>query len=72
MKRKTLKIPETMAELAKIAPDVAYEKRCKLRFLGNDDGSFLIFKDGEAYLFEETREITVVRLYYKLLWLLGE
>lgn len=72
MKRKMLKIPETMLELTKIADDLVYKKRCKMRYLGGNDEHFLVFKDGEAYLFEETREITIERLYYKLLWLLGE
>lgn len=65
-------VPETMAELGKIVSDLAFEKRCKMRYMADNDGSFFVCKDGEMYLFEETREMTVERLYHKLIWLLGE
>lgn len=72
MKKRTIEIPETMLELTKIADELTYQKRCKMRYLGGNDEHFLIFKDGQAYLFEETREITIERLYHKLIWLLGD
>lgn len=65
-------VPETMEELGKKASDLAIEKRCKMRYMEGNDGSFFVCKDGEMYLFEETREMTVDRLYHKLIWLLGE
>jgi hypothetical protein len=65
-------VPETMEELGKMASDLAIEKRCKMRYMAGNDGSFFICKDGEMHLFEETREMTVERLYHKLIWLLGE
>ena len=69
---KVEQLPETMAELGKIASDLAIEKRCSMRYIDDSDGSFFIVKDSEMYLFKETREITVSRLYHKLIWLLGE
>ena len=65
-------VPETMTELGKIASDLAIEKRCAMRYIDDSDGSFFIIKDSEMYLFKETRELTVSRLYHKLIWLLGE
>ena len=65
-------IPETMQDLSKFASKLCIQKRAELKFLGGNDEHFLIFKDGEAYLFEETREITIERLYHKLIWLLGD
>lgn len=64
-------VPETMIELGKLASDLCIEKICKMRYMGYTDESFFICKNGEMYLFEETREMTVERLYYKLIWLLG-
>lgn len=69
---KEIQFPETMADLGKLASDWAFIKRCSMRYVGEPDGSFFIIKDGEMYLFKETREITVSRLYHKLIWLLGE
>lgn len=65
-------IPETMEELGKLASDLAFEKKCKMRYMAGNDGSFFVCKDGEMYLFEETREMTIDRLYHKLIWVLGD